>query len=80
LEVGLEDRLQHQLEGGLHDPVAQRRDPQPARLAAAFGDPPLLDRHRPKAPGAKLLTQLVQEPLDAQQLLDMGGRLAVHAC
>ena len=79
LEVGLEDRLQHQLEGGLHDPVAQRRDPQPTRLAAALGDPPLLDRYRPEAPGAKLLTQLLQEPLDAQHPLDMGGRLPVHA-
>src|SRR6266545_2108792 len=79
LEVGLEDRLQHQLEGGLHHPVAQRRDPEPARLAAALGDPPLLDRYRPEAPGAKLLTQLLQEPLDAQHPLDMGGRLPVHA-
>ncbi len=79
LEVGLEDRLQHQLEGGLHDPVAQRRDPEPARLAAALRDPPLLDRYRPEAPGAELLAQLLQEPLDAQHLLDMGGRLPVHA-
>src|SRR5215207_7084636 len=38
LEVGLEDRLQRQLEGGLHDPVADRRNPQPRQLAAALGD------------------------------------------
>jgi hypothetical protein len=50
LEVGLEDRLQHQLEGGLHDPVADRRDPQSAQPAAALGDQPLLDRLRPEAP------------------------------
>lgn len=35
LKVDLEDRLQHQLERGLHNPVADRRDPQATQLAAA---------------------------------------------
>jgi hypothetical protein len=50
LEVGLENRLQHQLEGGLNDSVADRRDAQPTQLAAALGDHTLLDRRRPKLP------------------------------
>ena len=33
--------LEHQLQGGLHDPVCGRRDPQRADLAARFGDRPL---------------------------------------
>ena len=75
LEVGLEDRLQHQLEGGLHDPVADRRYPQPTQLAAALGDQTLLDRFRPKAPGAQLLAEPCQEPLDAQPAFDVIGVL-----
>jgi Recombinase/Recombinase zinc beta ribbon domain/Resolvase, N terminal domain len=35
LEVRLEDRLQHQLQGGLDHPVCGRRDAQAAQLAAA---------------------------------------------
>jgi hypothetical protein len=60
-KVGLEDRLQHELEGGPHDAVADRRDPQLAQLAAALGDRALLDRQRPKGPRAKLLAELTQE-------------------
>ena len=79
LEVGLEDRLQHQLEGGLHDPVADRRDPQSAQPAAALGDQPLLDRRRPEAPGAQLLAELAQEPLDTEPAFDVIGVLPIHA-
>ena len=79
LEVGLEDRLQHQLEGGLHDPVADRRDAQPTLLAAALGDQTLPDRCRPKAPGAQLLAELAQEPLNTQPAFDVIGVLPIHA-
>jgi hypothetical protein len=78
LKVGLEDRLQHQLEGGLHDPVADRRDPQPAQPAAALGDQTLLHRRRPEAPGAQLLSEPCQEPLDTQPAFDVVGVLPIH--
>ena len=38
LEVRLEDRFEHQLEGGLHHPVSHGRDPQAAAACRpAFG-------------------------------------------
>ena len=79
LEVNLEDRLEHQLESGLNDTVAHRRDPQITQLTATLGDRPLLDRIRPETPGPQLLTEPGQELLDAQHLLDVVGGLAVHA-
>src|SRR5215216_5236913 len=79
LKVSLKDRFQHQLEGGLHDPVADRRDPQPTRLAAALGDQTLLHRSRPKAPAAQLLAELAQEPLNTQPAFDVIGVLPIHA-
>jgi site-specific DNA recombinase len=78
LEIDLEDRLEHQLEGGLHDAVANRRDPQIAQLAATLRDRTLLDRHRPKRPRAKLLTKLAQEPLHALPDLDLIGSLPIN--
>ena len=79
LKVDLEDRFQHGLQSGLHDTIRNRRDPQPTALAAALGDHPLTDGHRPISPRSKLLTQLVEELLHAQDLLDVVGRLAVHS-
>jgi hypothetical protein len=38
LEVRLEDRFEHQLQRGLHDPVRGRRDPQRTDLARRFRD------------------------------------------
>jgi hypothetical protein len=38
LEVHLEDRLQHQLQRGLHDPIRGRRDTQATDLARRFRD------------------------------------------
>ena len=80
LEVGLEDQVQHQLQGGLGLAVAEGRHPEPTELVlpAAFGDQPSLDRQRPEAPGAKLLAEPVKERLDAQHLLDVAGGLPVH--
>ena len=79
LEVDLEDRLEHQLEGGLDDAIRDRRDPEPTALAAALGNRLLPNRPRPVAARPKLLAQPGQEALDAQHLLDVVGRLAVHA-
>ncbi len=77
LKADLEDRLEHQLEGGLHDAVTDRRDPQIAQLAAALGDRALLDRQRPERPGAKLLTELAQEPPHTLPDLDLIGGLPI---
>src|SRR5450631_887897 len=38
LEVRLKDRLEHQFQRGLHDPVIGSRDPQPPDLARRLGD------------------------------------------
>jgi hypothetical protein len=79
LEVGLEDRLEHQLEGGLHDPITHGRDPQPADLAARLGDPARADRRGSELSGPQLLAKRGQEALHAQALLDVVGRPAIHA-
>jgi hypothetical protein len=79
LKVGLEDRLQNQLEGGLNDAIGHGRDPEPTAFAAALGDRPLPDRRRPVTPSLELLAQLVQEPSHAHDLLDVVAGLAVHA-
>jgi hypothetical protein len=52
-------------------------DTQIAQLAAALGDRALLDRKRPERPGAKLLTKLAQESLDALPGLDLVGGLPI---
>ena len=78
LEVGLEDRLQHQLEGGLNHAVAQSGHPESTAFPAALGYVALLDRQRPEAPRAQLLTEPVEERLHAQHLLDVAGGLPVH--
>src|SRR5207249_908995 len=77
LKVDLEDRLEHQLEGGLNNAVADRRNPEVAQLAAALGDRAFLDRQRPKRPGDKLLSKLAQEPSDALPGLDLIGGLPI---
>ena len=77
-EVRLEDRLQHQLERGLHHPVPHGRDAQPAELAARLGDHPLTDGQRPEGPSLQLGTQVGQERLLAAHPLDVEGRLAIH--
>jgi hypothetical protein len=81
LEIGLEDRLEHRLEGGLNHAVADGRYPEAPELvrSAALGDQPFFDRQRPEAPRAKLLTEPVQELLHAHALLDVAGGIPVHA-
>ncbi len=77
-EVRLKDRLQHQLERGLHHPVPYGGDAQPAQLAARLGDHPLTDGQRPEGPSLQLGTQVGQERLLAAHPLDVEGRLAIH--
>src|SRR5215216_6488094 len=79
-KVRLPDRLQHQLQGGLHHPVPHGRDPQPALLGAAgFGDHPLPHRQRPEAAVLQAGPQLREKLLLAPHGLDVVGGLAVHA-
>jgi len=78
-EVGLEDRLEHRLEGGLNHSIAEGRHPEATELSAALGYQPFLDRQRPKAPRPQLLTEPVEELLHAHLLLDVAGGLPVHA-
>src|SRR5215216_582751 len=79
-KVRLPDRLQHQLQGGLHHPVPHGRDPQPALLAAAgFRDHPLPHRQRPEAAVLQAGPQLREKLLLAPHGLDVVGGLAVHA-
>jgi hypothetical protein len=79
LEVRLPDRLQHQLQGGLHHPIPHGRDPQPAPLAAArLGDQPLPHGQGPKAAVLQAGPQLREEHLLAPHRLDVVGGLAIH--
>ena len=80
LKVGLKDRLQHQLEGGLNHPVAQSGHPKATELIrpTALVDQPFSDRQRPEAPRPQLLAEPFKEPLNAQHLLDVVGSLPIH--
>ena len=66
-------------EGGLHDAIRERRNPEPAAFAATRGDRPFPDRHRPVAPALELPAQPAEELLHAHHPLDVVGRAAVHA-
>ena len=78
-EVGLEDRLEHRLEGSLDHAVAEGGHAKSTELSSALGYQPLLDRQRPKAPRTQLLAESVKELLHAHLLLDVAGGLPVHA-
>src|SRR5215213_11810955 len=59
LEVRLEDRLQHQLEGRLHSAIPRGRDAQPSQLAAArLGDHPFPHRKWSEPPRFEIISQL----------------------
>src|SRR5215218_6318382 len=80
-KVHFPDRLQHQLERGLHHAIPHGRDPQPAPLAggAGLGDQPLPHGQGPKAAVLQAAPQLREEPLLAPHRLDVVGGLAVHS-
>lgn len=60
MEVRLEDRLEDQLQAGLHNPVPDRRDAQTPELARRLWDHLLLDRERFETAGFELSSQPVQ--------------------
>ena len=62
LEVRLEDGLQHQFQGGLHDPVPHGRDAQAAAFAVRFGDHPLPHGKGPEPLGLEIISQLSEHP------------------
>src|SRR5919109_792985 len=78
LEVRLQDRLKHQLQGGLHHPVPNRRDAKSALAAAWLGDHPLPHRQGHKPPGLQVGPKLGEEGVLAPFALDVVGRLAIH--
>lgn len=78
-ELRLENRLQHQLQGRLHHPVPDGRDPQTALLAARLGDHPFPDRKRAETAVLDRVPQPVEEVLDAPHALHVVGGLTVHS-
>jgi len=80
LETRLEDRLQHNLGGGLHDPIPDRRDAK-----RVFAPPPRLrDRHPPHGIGPvrlqdEVFSQTRNPPHYALRLNLFEGH-AIHAC
>ena len=77
-KIRLEDRFQHQLQGRLDHPVADRCDPQAAALGRArFGDQPLPRRQRAEAAVLQRVPQRA-EKLPGAPRLDGRGRMAIH--
>ncbi len=64
LEVRLEDRLKHQLEGRLHGAIPRGRDAQAPQLAAArLGNHPFPHRKRTELPRLQIMPKPWQELL-----------------
>jgi hypothetical protein len=77
-EIRLEDRLQHQLQGRLDHPVADRADPQAAALGRArFRDHPFPRRQRAETAVLQRVPQRAEELPDAPRR-DGCGCVAVH--
>ena len=84
LKIGFEDRLQHQLQRRLHDPVRHRRDPQPADLPASLRDRLLPDSFRDEPARLHLIAEIGEHrrgPRRGQRprcdLVDPGGASAL---
>ena len=60
-EARLEDRLHHQLQGRLHDPVSGGRDTEAADLARRLGDHLLPHPGRDEPAGLEIVSQPVEE-------------------
>src|SRR5439155_6924881 len=73
-----DDRLEHQLEGGLDHPVPHRGDPQVAELAAPLGDVPHPDREWAEGAGLEGGPKVGEERLLAPRGGDVVGGCAVH--
>ena len=72
LEVRLEDRLEHQLQRGLHDPVGGRRDPQAADLARRLGDRLLPHPLGNEPAGLEIISQPAEQ-LPAPNTIERGA-------
>jgi DNA invertase Pin-like site-specific DNA recombinase len=74
LEVGLEDRFQHQFQRRLDDPVGHRRNPKAPHLTrpARLGDLAFPHRLRPDLPALDQSAEVVQERGASHRLLDPG--------
>ena len=85
LEVRFEDRLEHQLQRGLHDPVCRRRDPQASDLARRFRDRLLPHPLRNEPAGLQVVPDIRQHHPDAKDdrsrcdPIDPGGSCALVA-
>lgn len=81
LEVGLEDRFQHQFQRCLDDPVGDHGNPQSPHLSrpTRFGDGAFPNRQGPERALFELGTKVIQESGNADPFLDVGGRQAVDA-
>jgi hypothetical protein len=61
LEIRLEDRLEHQFQRGLHNPVGGRRDPEATDLARRFGDRLLPDPLGNEPAGFEIFSQPAEQ-------------------
>src|SRR5262245_33743244 len=64
LKVRLEDRLEHQLEGSLHCPVARGGDAKTPKFPRLLADELLPHGQREEPPSLEAVSQLGEEPLD----------------
>jgi hypothetical protein len=80
LEVHLKDRLQHQHQAGLHEPVHRGRDAQPPPLAvlAGLGDHAFPHRQRSEPASLELLPRVCQEGFGGGLAGDERGNDPVH--
>lgn len=81
LEARLENRLQDQHQGSLHEPVHRDGYPQPPELPRLPGlrDQALPDRQRGERPRSELLAGVAQEGRDVGRIGDEPGNHPVHA-
>jgi hypothetical protein len=78
LEVGLEDRLHHDLGGGLSHPVTHRGDSQRSDPTCWFRDIHTPGRRGTIRPGPKISLQLSQQPLNPILVFDKGQGDPIH--
>jgi hypothetical protein len=76
-KVRLEDRLEHEFQGGLDRPVACGGDPKSPQLASFLGDQTFPHGHRPEPSSLEVDAQLGEERLAAAA--DRARHDAVHA-
>jgi hypothetical protein len=78
-EIRLEDRLQNQQHGHLHDPILDGWNAQWSLPSIRLGNVDTFDRLRPIAASAKFFVQLLEKGRRARSINDGLARLAVHA-